>query len=92
MWKYCFISLVVGVVFSFIFNGFCIALLSLGRGFEGKIFQFLRIACTCLNPSTGQRPTMLEFCNAISILGKDMATQINCTETLRKSEIATPST
>ena len=32
------------------------------------------------------------LCNVISILGRELATQINYTETLRKSEIATPST
>jgi len=62
---------VVDVVLSFIFNGFFIALPSFRlRVWWAKSFKFLRIACTCLNLSIGQIPTMLELYNAISILGK----------------------
>ncbi|KAM3702194.1 hypothetical protein ACJW31_04G007200 [Castanea mollissima] len=36
------------------------------RGFDGEIFELLRIACTCLNPFPSQRPTMLELYNTIT--------------------------
>ena len=42
----------------------------IGRGFDGEIFEFLRIACTCLNPFSSKRPTMFELYNTISTLGK----------------------
>ena len=42
----------------------------IGRGFDGEIFELLRIACTCLNPFCSQRPTMLELYNTISTFGK----------------------
>ena len=32
----------------------------IGRGFDGEIFQFLRVACSCVKASPHQRPTMLE--------------------------------
>ncbi|KAM4105674.1 hypothetical protein ACB094_04G009700 [Castanea mollissima] len=62
----------------------------LGRGFDGEIFQFLRIACTCLKPFPAQRPTMLELYNTISILGERYGVT-NDAEILRQSEIATAS-
>ena len=42
----------------------------IGRGFDGEIFELLRIACTCLNPFPSQRPTMLELYNTISTFGE----------------------
>uniref|UniRef100_A0A7N2MUH7 Uncharacterized protein n=1 Tax=Quercus lobata TaxID=97700 RepID=A0A7N2MUH7_QUELO len=42
----------------------------IGRGFDGEIFQFLRITYTCLKPFPAQRPTMLELYNTISLLGE----------------------
>nr|POF21173.1 putative inactive leucine-rich repeat receptor-like protein kinase [Quercus suber] len=42
----------------------------IGQGFDGEIFQFLRIACTCFKPFPVQRPTMLELYNTISLLGE----------------------
>ncbi|XP_023921873.2 probably inactive leucine-rich repeat receptor-like protein kinase At5g48380 [Quercus suber] len=42
----------------------------IGRGFDGEIFEFLRIACTCLNPFPSKRPTMFELYNTISTLGE----------------------
>ncbi|XP_075662561.1 probably inactive leucine-rich repeat receptor-like protein kinase At5g48380 [Castanea sativa] len=63
----------------------------IGRGFDGEIFQFLRIVCTCLKPSPAQRPTMLELYNTISILGERYGIT-NDSEILRQSEIATAST
>uniref|UniRef100_A0A2N9FZ04 Protein kinase domain-containing protein n=1 Tax=Fagus sylvatica TaxID=28930 RepID=A0A2N9FZ04_FAGSY len=59
-----------------------------GQGFDGEIYQFLRIACTCLNPFPGQRPTMLELYNTISILGERYGVT-NDSEILRQYEIAT---
>ncbi|KAM4113605.1 hypothetical protein ACJW30_04G008400 [Castanea mollissima] len=41
-----------------------------GRGFDGEIFQFLRIACTCLNFFPSQRPTMFELYDTVSTLGE----------------------
>ena len=58
--------------------------------FDGEIFQFIRIACTCLSPFPGQRPTMLELYSTISSLGGRYGV-INDTEMLKQSEIATPS-
>ncbi|KAM3750032.1 hypothetical protein ACB098_04G007100 [Castanea mollissima] len=63
----------------------------IGRGFDGEIFQFLRIVCTCLKPSPAQRPTMLELYNTISILGERYGIT-NDSEILRQFEIATAST
>ncbi|KAL4631873.1 hypothetical protein ACB092_04G009400 [Castanea dentata] len=40
------------------------------RGFDGEIFELLRIACTCLNPFPSQRPTMLELYNTITTFGE----------------------
>ena len=37
----------------------------LGKGYDGEIFQFLRIACNCVQPCTDQRPTMLEVCKKL---------------------------
>ena len=42
----------------------------IGLGFDGEIFQFLRITYTCLKPFPAQRPTMLELYNTISLLGE----------------------
>ncbi|XP_023922043.1 probable inactive receptor kinase At1g27190 [Quercus suber] len=59
----------------------------IGRGFDGEIFELLRITCTCLNPFHSQRPTMLELYNTISTFGeKDGIT--NDSEILMQSEIA----
>ena len=63
----------------------------IGRGFDGEIFEFLRIACTCLNPFSSKRPTMFELYNTISTLGKRYGVT-NDSEILRQSEIATAST
>ena len=37
----------------------------LGKGYNGEIFQFLRIACSCVQPCTNQRPMMLEVCKKL---------------------------
>ncbi|XP_030940245.1 probably inactive leucine-rich repeat receptor-like protein kinase At5g48380 [Quercus lobata] len=63
----------------------------IGRGFDGEIFQLLRIACMCLNPFPGRRPTMLELYTKISILGERHGIT-NDTKILSQFEIATPST
>ncbi|GMY33035.1 probably inactive leucine-rich repeat receptor-like protein kinase At5g48380, partial [Fagus crenata] len=58
------------------------------QGFDGEIYQLLKIACTCLNTFPGQRPTMLELYNTISILGERYGVT-NDSEILRQYEIAT---
>ena len=59
----------------------------IGRGFDGEIFELLRIACTCLNPFPSQRPTMLEWYNTINTFReKDGIT--NDSEILMQPEIA----
>ena len=63
----------------------------IGRGFDGEIFQFLRIACTCVKPFPAQRPTMLELYNTINLLGERYGIT-NDFEILSQSEIATAST
>ncbi|XP_030940997.1 probably inactive leucine-rich repeat receptor-like protein kinase At5g48380 [Quercus lobata] len=63
----------------------------IGRGFDGEIFQFLRIACTCLNFFPSQRPTMFELYNTVSTLGERHGIT-NDSELLRQTEIATTST
>ena len=63
----------------------------IGRGFDGEIFQFLRIACTCLNFFPSQRPTMLELFNAVSTVGERYGIT-NDSELLRQTEFATVST
>ena len=45
----------------------------LGKGYDGEIFQFLRIACSCVEPCIDQRPTMLEVCRKLSAIR-----EINC--------------
>ncbi|WKA06206.1 hypothetical protein VitviT2T_024119 [Vitis vinifera] len=32
----------------------------IGQGFDGEIFEFLKVACSCVKASPHQRPTMLE--------------------------------
>ncbi|XP_050258432.1 probably inactive leucine-rich repeat receptor-like protein kinase At5g48380 [Quercus robur] len=63
----------------------------IGRGFDGEIFQFLRIACDCLNFFPSQRPTMFELYNTVSTLGERYGIT-NDSELLRQTEIATAST
>ncbi|XP_030940196.1 probable inactive receptor kinase At1g27190 [Quercus lobata] len=59
----------------------------IGKGFDGEIFELLRIACTCLNPFPSQRPTMLELYNTISTFAeRDGIT--NDSEILMQPEIA----
>ena len=59
----------------------------IGRGFDGEIFQLLRIACTCFKPFPTQRPTMLELYNTISLLGERYGIT-NDLAILSQSEIA----
>nr|POE98654.1 putative inactive leucine-rich repeat receptor-like protein kinase [Quercus suber] len=63
----------------------------IGRGFDCEIFQFFRIAFTCLKPFPGQRPTMLELYNTISIFGKRYSIT-NDFEILSQYETATANT
>ncbi|XVF37470.1 hypothetical protein REPUB_Repub20aG0010900 [Reevesia pubescens] len=41
-----------------------------GKGFDLEIFQILRVACNCVQPSPDKRPTMLEVHKTISAVGK----------------------
>ncbi|XP_030937990.1 probably inactive leucine-rich repeat receptor-like protein kinase At5g48380 isoform X1 [Quercus lobata] len=59
----------------------------IGKGFDGEIFELLRIACTCLNPFPIQRPTMLELYNTISTFGERDGIR-NDSEILMQPEIA----
>ncbi|GMY32965.1 probably inactive leucine-rich repeat receptor-like protein kinase At5g48380 [Fagus crenata] len=62
------------------------------QGFDDEIFQFLNIACNCLNPFPGQRPTMLELYNKISIFGERYGVPNDYeSKILRESEIANAS-
>ncbi|KAK4566304.1 hypothetical protein RGQ29_002521 [Quercus rubra] len=63
----------------------------IGQGFDGEIFQFLRIACTCLNFFPSQRPTMFELCNTVSTFGERYGIT-NDSKLLRQTEFATAST
>ena len=40
----------------------------LGKGYDGEIFQFLRIACSYVQPCIDQRPTMLEVCKKLKAI------------------------
>ncbi|GAV67142.1 LOW QUALITY PROTEIN: Pkinase_Tyr domain-containing protein, partial [Cephalotus follicularis] len=40
-----------------------------GKGFDGDIFQFLRIACNCVQPFPDRRPTMLEVYEMLRTVG-----------------------
>ncbi|KAL4631879.1 hypothetical protein ACB092_04G010000 [Castanea dentata] len=62
-----------------------------GRGFDGEIFQFLRIACTCLNFFPSQRPTMFELYDTVRTLGERYGIT-NDSELLRQTEIAAANT
>ncbi|XVF37484.1 hypothetical protein REPUB_Repub20aG0012100 [Reevesia pubescens] len=42
----------------------------IGKGFDLEIFQILRVACNCVQPSPGRRPAMIEVHKTISAVGK----------------------
>jgi hypothetical protein len=63
----------------------------IGQGFDCEIFEFLRIACTCLKLFPSQRPTTLELYNTIRIFGERYGITSN-SEILRQSEFDTAST
>ncbi|XVF37464.1 hypothetical protein REPUB_Repub20aG0010500 [Reevesia pubescens] len=42
----------------------------IGKGFDLEIFQILRVACNCVQPSPDRRPAMLEVHKTISAVGK----------------------
>ncbi|XP_050257473.1 probably inactive leucine-rich repeat receptor-like protein kinase At5g48380 [Quercus robur] len=61
----------------------------LGKGYDGEIFQFLRIACTCVQPCTDQRPTMLEVCKKLrAIRERNCLTVKDDFKLVRQPEIA----
>ena len=61
----------------------------LGKGYDGEIFQFLRIACSCVQPCTDQRPTMLEVCKKFrAIRERNCLTVKDDFKLVRQPEIA----
>ncbi|KAF8394020.1 hypothetical protein HHK36_020222 [Tetracentron sinense] len=42
----------------------------IGKGYDGEIFQFLKVACNCVQPSPNERPTMLEVCQILKTVGE----------------------
>nr|XP_023895277.1 probably inactive leucine-rich repeat receptor-like protein kinase At5g48380 [Quercus suber]POF21167.1 putative inactive leucine-rich repeat receptor-like protein kinase [Quercus suber] len=61
----------------------------LGKGYDGEIFQFLRIACSCVQPCTDQRPTMLEVCKKLrAIRERNRLTVNDDFKLVRQPEIA----
>ena len=61
----------------------------LGKGYDGEIFQFLRIACSCVQPCTDQRQTMLEVCKKLrAIRERNCLTVKDDFKLVRQPEIA----
>ena len=61
----------------------------LGKGYDGEIFQFLRIACNCVQPCTDQRQTMLEVCKKLrAIRERNCLTVKDDFKLVRQPEIA----
>lgn len=42
----------------------------IGRSFDSEIFQFLEVACQCVQPFPDQRPTMLQVYKTLSAIGE----------------------
>ncbi|GLT45553.1 hypothetical protein SLA2020_193770 [Shorea laevis] len=42
----------------------------MGQGFDQEIFQLLRVALECVQPSPDQRPTMLQLYKTLGAVGK----------------------
>ncbi|GLT71208.1 hypothetical protein SLA2020_432420 [Shorea laevis] len=42
----------------------------MGQGFDQEIFQLLRVALECVQPSPDQRPTMPQLYKTLSAIGK----------------------
>ncbi|KAL5562255.1 hypothetical protein UlMin_032002 [Ulmus minor] len=41
-----------------------------GKGVDGEVFQFLKVACTCVGPAPKERPTMFEVYQLIRAIGQ----------------------
>ncbi|XP_028794856.1 probably inactive leucine-rich repeat receptor-like protein kinase At5g48380 [Neltuma alba] len=41
----------------------------LGKGVDGEIFQFLKVACNCVSPNPKERPTMFEVYQLLRAIG-----------------------
>ncbi|KAJ7961722.1 Receptor-like kinase [Quillaja saponaria] len=41
----------------------------LGKGVDGELFQFLKVACTCVLPTPKERPTMFEVYQLLRAIG-----------------------
>uniref|UniRef100_A0A2N9GW59 Protein kinase domain-containing protein n=1 Tax=Fagus sylvatica TaxID=28930 RepID=A0A2N9GW59_FAGSY len=59
------------------------------KGYDGEIFQFLKIACNCVQPCPDQRPTMLEVCETLRAIRERYGLTVKDDyELLRQPEIA----
>uniref|UniRef100_A0A2N9FYS5 Protein kinase domain-containing protein n=1 Tax=Fagus sylvatica TaxID=28930 RepID=A0A2N9FYS5_FAGSY len=64
-------------------------LLTVAKGYDGEIFQFLKIACNCVQPCPDQRPTMLEVCDTLRAIRERYGLTVKDDyELLRQPEIA----
>ncbi|XP_059659975.1 probably inactive leucine-rich repeat receptor-like protein kinase At5g48380 [Cornus florida] len=41
-----------------------------GKGFDGELFQFLKVACNCVLPAPKERPTMFEVYQLLRAIGE----------------------
>ncbi|PIN16513.1 Serine/threonine protein kinase [Handroanthus impetiginosus] len=41
-----------------------------GKGFDGELFQFLKVACSCVLPAHKERPTMFEVYQLLRAIGQ----------------------
>ena len=59
------------------------------KGYDGEIFQFLKIAFNCVQPCPDQRPTMLEVCETLRAIRERYGLTVKDDyELLRQPEIA----
>ncbi|KAL7210005.1 hypothetical protein ACSBR1_031556 [Camellia fascicularis] len=62
----------------------------IGLGFDGEIFEFINIACKCIQPVPEQRPTMLEVYQTMRATGEKHGL-VDDSETWKETEIVTAS-
>ncbi|KAL7113716.1 hypothetical protein ACP275_04G077400 [Erythranthe tilingii] len=41
-----------------------------GKGYDGEVFQFLKVACNCVGPAHKERPTMFEVYQLLRAIGQ----------------------
>lgn len=41
-----------------------------GKGYDGELFQFLKVACSCVIPAAKERPTMFEVYQLLRAIGE----------------------